>query len=259
VVIPSTHKDAAVLSHCIKGIKQNCQDVRRIIVISKSPMTTEAEWISEEYFPFTKEEVALYLNRGNANKAQQYLNERPSRVGWYFQQLLKFYAAFNIPNISSNVLIVDSDTIFLRPVSFLNHNDAGIYNLGVDYHRPYFEHAAKLVPGFKEIFPGTSAVCHHMLFQREVLKDLFKTVEDHHQMEFWQAFCLLVDPIHLKRSGASEYEIYFNFVFSQTDQVYIRQLSWSEMPSNGKQDFAKMAIYQAKMQGLDYVSCHNHE
>ena len=56
-----------------------------------------------------------------------------------------------------------------------------------------------------------------MVFQRDVLQDLFSQVETHHNQPLWQAFCRCVDPQDdLRLSLASEYEIYFNFVFSRT-------------------------------------------
>ena len=102
----------------------------------------------------------------DAEKTQYILSERKPQVGWYYQQLLKLYAAFVIPDISSNVLIVDADTIFLNPVHFLNAQHAGLYNPGTEYNPPYFEHAAKLIPNFKKLFPQHSGISHHMLFQK---------------------------------------------------------------------------------------------
>ncbi len=41
-----------------------------------------------------------------------------------------------------------------------------------------------------------------MLFQKEILDDLFDCVETFHQKEFWEAFCLCVAPDQLPYSGA---------------------------------------------------------
>ena len=49
-----------------------------------------------------------------------YVSKKEKRIGWYYQQLLKQYAPFVIPKISSNVLILEPDTIFLKQVTFMN-------------------------------------------------------------------------------------------------------------------------------------------
>jgi Family of unknown function (DUF6492) len=259
VVIPAANKDAFILTYCIKSIRKYVSNVRRIIVISKDYLAADAEWFDENSFPFSKADVAFYLNKEDSSLAQKYLNERPSRVGWYFQQLLKLYATFVIPNISSNILIVDADVIFLKPVNFLSGGNAGLYNIGTECHTPYFDHATKLIPNFTKIYPEYSGVCHHMLFQRAVIEDLFQTVEDYNHIEFWKAFCLHVNPGYLKTSGASEYEIYFNFVFSKTPQVEIRQLKWANKPPLESPDALPQLIYQARQEGLYYISCHNYK
>ena len=56
-----------------------------------------------------------------------------------------------------------------------------------------------------------------------VLDDLFRRVERQHRCPLWQAFLGVVHPG--EASGASEYEIYFNFaLLYHADKVRIRQL-----------------------------------
>ena len=58
-----------------------------------------------------------------AGKLREILKERvpntnQDRIGWYLQQLLKFYAGFVIPDILQRYLIIDCDTHFLKPTKF---------------------------------------------------------------------------------------------------------------------------------------------
>lgn len=253
VVIPSAPKDLEILEACIEGIKTNGRKLGRVIVVSNTLLTDSAEWFDERLFPFTKADIALYLCQGNETRAKKFLSEKGSRVGWYYQQLLKLYAPFVIPDISSNVLILDSDTVFLKPVSFLNDLSAGLYVPSTEpYHYPYFRHLSKLVPGLTRVFPEHSGITHHMMFQRCVLEDLFTIVEIHHHMPFWKAFCLCVDAgdLHPLGSGASEYEIYFNFIFSRSDQVEIRLLKRKDVTS-------LKDIDGCIKEGCDFISCHD--
>ena len=250
VVILSTYKDMETLEMCIAGVKEYCANVRRIIVISPERMTDEAEWFEESAYPFTKGDIALALLRGKLEKSKEYMKKPGSRIGWYYQQLLKLYAPFTVPGISPNILVVDSDTIFLQPVEFLSMAGGGMYNYSLEHHQPYFDHAAKLVPGFKRALPKYSGITHHMVFQRCVLEDLFHIVESKHGMPFWKAFCKTVDPQQLDLSGASEYEIYFNFVFTRTAQVRIRALKWKNLDN-------LLEIFSSRKAGYQYVSCHS--
>ncbi len=251
VVIPCIDKDLETLELCIAGIRNNCPQIREVIVVSSERLTENAAWFDERRYPFSKYEVALSLFNGEDENAEKYLSLPNSRLGWYYQQLLKFYAPFVIPNLSSNALMLDSDTIFLNPVAFLNSSQGGLYNPGFEYHPPYFVHAAKLTNNkIKRLYKMYSGISHHMLFQRAVLEDLFKQVESFHHQEFWRAFCSCVNREELSQMGASEYEIYFNFVLSQTDQVAIRPMQWRDIS-----DIRELPL--CKELGLHYVSCHH--
>ena len=251
VVIPAAEKDMATLNMCIKGIRKNCDQVGRIIVVSREPFTNQAEWFPEAEYPFDKQAVALELFHGNHMAAAAYENHNAQKLGWYYQQLLKLYAPFVIPNISSNVLLLDADTIFLNKVDFLSPSSAALYNVGSEYHRPYFRHAARLLPGLKRVFPAYSGICHHMLLQRNILEELFQAVEATHKREFWKAFCSCVDQQDLYRQGASEYEIYFNFIFSRSANVQIQKLKWKNHAS-----FHELQKFKKK--GYHYLSCHSY-
>lgn len=249
VVIPCRKKDLLTLDLCIEGIKKNGCNIRRVIVISETPLTDKAEWFNENAFPFDRPAIAYWLLKGNEERLGDF-NTPDSRDGWYYQQLLKLYAPFVIPGISSNVLLLDADTIFLNPVKFQDHQGGGLYNVGFEFFPAYFEHAERLLPGFQRVFPKHSGITHHMLVQKAVIESLFCEVENHHKLDFWQAFCFEVDIDKIFFSGASEYEIYFNYVFSKTNQVKVRHLKWKNITSlHNLENFRK--------KGFHFVSCHS--
>ena len=228
VIIPCCEKDLGSLEKSIEGIKRYVHGVRRIIVLSEKRLTKSVEWIDEAKYPFSKTDIAYALFQ-DKNQARSYLKSRGSRVGWIFQQLLKMYAHVVIEELSPNCLVVDADTIFLNPVNFLTEEGAGLFSIGTDYHAPYFEHAKRLLPDFKNIYFRYSGISHHMLLQKPVMEDLFEAVEKHHKMPFWKAFCTCIDRKQIPFSSASEYEIYFNYALNQTDQVKVRPLKWKEV------------------------------
>jgi hypothetical protein len=217
VVIPAIARDKDVLELCIESVKKYVKDCRRIIVISSDKLTDQAEWVSETVFPFTKDQVASALLK------EREVDKVPSRTGWYYQQLLKFYAPFVIEGISSNVLIVDSDIVFLKKTVFFDNQETPIFYTATEYHYPYFAHMDRLLPGLKRVFKDKSGISHHMLFQKSRLEELFELVERYQGLPFWKSFCYCVDPVQLPFSGASEYEIYFNFSLLYGYPLKIRQ------------------------------------
>ena len=232
----------------MQGIKQQGAKVRRIIIVSKKRLTEEAEWFDERRYPFNKKDI-INIIYGSKKKA---LEDRSgvNRIGWVLQQLLKLYAPLVIPNISSNVLVLDADTIFLNPVTFLNASHGALFCTGTEWHTPYFDHGAKLIPGFKRLYPHYSGIVHHMLLQRSIIEDFWKTVESTHQMKGWKAFCRCIPREGLNGSPCSEYELYFNYALSHTDQVEIRPLKWENLSR-----LSQLKNYPAL--GYHYASVHN--
>lgn len=249
VVIPCSHKDQRTLEQCIQSTRQHVQNLRRIIVISKEPLTSSAEWFDEQNYPFSKETVALEIFSQDITKAQAFLQNRASRIGWIYQQLLKLYAFLVIPDISSNILIVDADVIWLNPIEFLTTGGEPFLTVAKEYHDPYFKHMKRLIPELNRACQY-SGVAHHMMFQKPVLIDLFQTIQSQQNTDTWKAICHCIDHKYLYASSFSEYEIYFNFIFLRTDQAHLRHIKWANC---SLQDLPKY-----RKRGYAYVACHSH-
>lgn len=222
VIIPAHKKDLGTLNHCIKGVRKNIANVRRIIVISKEKYTEKAEWFDESLYPFSFQEVSDLVAGSN--------------VGWNYQQLLKLYAVLVIPNISKNVLVVDSDTVFYRQVEFFSDEGLPLYNLSKDqnldnsdFHQTTFRHIKKILPELSEIFPkefeNVSGICHHMLFQKNIIEELFAAVEKVDGTG--DSFCKIFLKNQENSFGVAEYNLYFYFLISRHPQSYkIRILNY---------------------------------
>lgn len=209
IVICIGPNDAPVVTQCIDSIRRNVPHRSIVCIVSPSiEPISDVIWIPESLFPFTKED----MNAG-------------SRSGWYLQQLLKLYAPIVIPQLSDNYLIVDADIIFHNPVTFIN-NDVLQFNVGTEYHIPYFDHMKRLHPILYKV-RDVSGICHLMPMKRHIVKELILRVENQHSMPFWRAFLTVIDPNHLPYSGASEYEILFSFTLTQfPNEAVIRPLEW---------------------------------
>lgn len=233
VVIPLGPDDIDVLDKVVSCTKKNVIGCRNIYVITYKPEDLKNDdciFINENIFPF------------NINTLGEYTNYS-SRTGWYLQQLLKLHAGFYVPDILENYLVIDADTCFVKPTSFFE-DGIPLYNVGTEYFIQYFQHMQKLHPSLVKQ-NQYSGVCHHMLFNRELLKHLFSMVELNTGDIFWHSFMKYLDPQHIYLSGASEYEIYFNFLLIyHRDKMKIRELRW-------------MNVFQ-KIPDLNYYSWHHH-
>jgi len=92
-----------------------------------------------------------------------------SRYGWILQQIL-CVAGVSKSN-SAGVLILDADTLLLRPRVLLSGNRQ-ILMSSLEHHYPYFEFLESLSPHFRGM--QTSHVTHHMLQQPEVSRSILE-------------------------------------------------------------------------------------
>jgi hypothetical protein len=122
-------------------------------------------------------------------------------------------------------LIVDADVVFRRPVTFVS-NDRIQFNVGTEYHVPYFEHMSDLLLGLRKV-SSASGICHLMPMKRHIVADLIRRVETLHSKPFWNVFLDCVPPREHHGSGASEYEILFTFTQMYfPNEMEIRPLQW---------------------------------
>jgi hypothetical protein len=223
VVVPVGPDDITFLEKHVEYIRQNVMGFRNIylIVYDDTIRIPGCITISESAFPFSKRDISfpsVYIGKVLYN-----------RDGWYLQQLLKLYSSFVIPGILENILVVDADTVFMRPTHFAQ-NDKFLYGFSKENHLPYFTHSAKLHPSFTKTDPDKSGIVHYMMFQRKYLKKIMDMVEQRHEKPFWRAFLDQVDTT--EGSSASEYELYFNYMLRMfPDKIVLRELTTSSVSS----------------------------
>ncbi len=233
IVIPVGPSEYSHLSTQIENTKKNVKGFRHIYIVTdiKKNLTRYpgCVYVDEAMFPFSISSIEEHHGAS-------------SRNGWYLQQLLKMYSGFVIPGILNHYLVIDADTHFMRPTAFME-NGFILFNTGGMPYQPYFVHMKKLHPSLHKK-STESAVTHHMMFTRTFVKDLFNLVESHHNMPFWKVFITSVSPQNFTKSGASEYEIYFNYMLIYHRRfIKTRRLKWKDSESLSDTDF-------------DYISCH---
>lgn len=248
VVVPCIEKDLPILHQCLTHLRKNVEGLGRIIILSPKKLTDQAEWASEEGYPFTREDVRCALLEAGI--------KNPRRDGWYYQQLLKWYLPFVIPNLSNNVLIFDSDTIMLHPMRFLDEEGRTIFNVVENPGTQHFiQHAQTLHPSFTITRPDITSVTHHMLFQRDKVKAFMELIEEHHKVPFWMAF---LKNINLKKwkIGVSEFESYFTYILNHHPNGYVIN-HCIRMDNEWKIELLREQKQAYLEDGVDFVSYHH--
>lgn len=235
IVIPLGPHDLDVIENQLEYTKKNIIGYRNIYLVSCDPSIhiNGCITINEDIFPFTLSSVAGF-------------HGKLSRNGWYLQQLIKLYSGKIIPNILERYLVVDADTFFLKPTTFIR-NGACLYSTSSENHRQYFRHMLKLDKGFVRVDRSKSGIVHHMMFETKYINEIIAIVENNHQDTFYNVFLKSVTDYN--GSGASEYEIYFNYIYkNHRSAIVLRRLRFKNVGSIRD----RHAIHQ------DYVSCHHY-
>ena len=241
IVIPLGPHDTNQINRQLEYTKKNVIGYRNIYIIPYDP-TIQFDGcitIPESLFPFNI--WSVYNFHG-----------KTERGGWYLQQLLKLYAGFVIPDILERYLVIDSDTIFLKPTKFIQDNGVPLLNYSDEFWGEYFLFMERLHPSFRKMHEK-SGICHHMMFETKYVKEIIEMVEkqneDLHFPGFYDIFLHKVDRNYIRLSGASEYELYFNYMLNyHSDKIVLRRLKFI---NTNHFDFE-----QGNPEDLDYVSIH---
>jgi hypothetical protein len=238
IVIPLGPNDVKMITEQVKYTKKNVIGYRNIYIISYDDTLQfdGCTTISEKIFPFSMETVSNIHGKRNRN-------------GWYLQQLLKLYAGLVIPNILDQYLVIDSDTFIIKPTTFY-HEGKPLYSYSSEYHSPYFHHMNSMHPSLTKMILNMSGICHHMMFEKKRVMQLFDMVEKNYSQLFPFYELFLKNVKDIDHSGASEYEMYFNYLLMHhRDDILIRYL-----PYAGIADLSLM--HKAVERNLSIVSCH---
>jgi hypothetical protein len=97
----------------VAAVRRHLHGQRRILLVSADPQDRhwcrdpEVEWLDERAFPPGREALAQILGADAA-------------LGWWGQQLIKLQAQRHLPELADHLLVLDSETVLLRPVRFLD-------------------------------------------------------------------------------------------------------------------------------------------
>jgi Family of unknown function (DUF6492) len=138
------------------------------------------------------------------------------RRGWIKQQILKILAAKKLGG--EGTLLVDADTILLRPQNWLSSEGVQNLQVSVEYHQPYQEQYERFMLSSpynnRKLIGRTkvSFVTHHQLMQASILDEIFGYKEEVFQ-EGLQRWLRSVE-FSKSNSPACEWHTYGTFMAS---------------------------------------------
>jgi len=274
IIISSCEKDSFVLSKLIPSIKKFVKNYRRIIVISDKKLTEEenVEWFDEKKFPFTMKDI--YENLYGMKEEQ-----RIRKVS-YINQLLKLYSHKVITGLTENILICDSDIIFIKDTYFFEGNLPLYGNRIVDFsgYEPYLKHHLKLdiefdfgnMFGNKELRKKNkfcSGICHHIIYNREIINELIQRIEKKHNQVFWKYYLNTVDTVTDNIEPAN-CELYYNYInLFHKDKFRIRNIKWLEKAAANRKknniidNFSnhEKNVTEAMRKDCNYIAYHSYD
>jgi len=191
VVIPVVEKDLNVLPLCIKSARDMIMHpIGKIYVVA--PESAKIREVAAALNAiFVLEDVVL----------PQFTQPKAKKMrGWLIQQYVKLNADTFVD--SQNYLVIDADTMFIRPQVFL-HKGKTIFNIHTDYSlsRKQMVKEALGVDKFYQI----DFTVHHMVMNKAKMQQLKSALQALHNKKWFDA----LNELHAE--DFSEYELYANF------------------------------------------------
>ena len=120
-----------------------------------------------------------------------------------------------------NYLVVDSDVTFTKDINFFENGNP-IFYYRDDYHHPPFFDVMNKIIDIKRFYE-TSFVCDFMVFNRKVMSDLKKHIEEHTGENWIDA---IIHRIDYSLSPFSEFETYGTFY---EGEMIIRKVEYKQL------------------------------
>jgi|688.fasta_scaffold198799_2 hypothetical protein len=211
VFMPTIEKDSFMLENSIKSVlKYSLNPIANVYIIGPAKSNNLKKIAKKLNCIYVEEESVFSFKKESIN----YFYKGYSRNGWIFKMLLNLYS--DKISASKNILILDSDTVFISPQIFV-YKQKPLFNLSDEYHEPYY-YANLRILGVKHKI-SRSYITHYMLFNSDALKELRMFIEKKHNCKWYEA--IIKNIYRQSGSGFADYEIYGDFYTQIYKKPYI--------------------------------------
>jgi len=253
IFILVVEKDLVLLPYCINGIKANSLNPVRNIYIIAPPLESIKKISNELEVEFVDENTITQIPRYELfGKLEQKSIKNPS---WIYQQILKLSLA-DFSN-SEYYLIIDADTILIRPQEFVNANGHQVLKYSDELHFMYQITNKRLINTLR--YSRRSFICHHQLITRRFAKEMLFTIEKNNN-DYW--YNSIIETISRENHFFSEYELYGNFLIAHYPNNFTFKY-WSNLNITNKSSsqYFKSLINNMEHLSRKYlsISIHNYD
>ena len=198
IVIVSHEKDFNNIKHIVEYCDKNLTfDSIHLIVSDRAPYNDIGLLQT-----LTESPIHLHLETEVLKIDKSRLRHRPN---WIYQMLLKI---FQDVTINDDFLVIESDCIILKNLSFFN-DYKNIFYLGRDhYHQEYYNFNQKLLGIGREY--DHSFISEFMMYDKKIIKELLSKTKCNTVDDFLELIYLHVNT----DSYPSDYDLYGNFYYS---------------------------------------------
>ncbi len=243
LVVVSTLKDFDILPHSINyallALKPYTITGVRVIVPSRDVTACKRLMMDFKCEAEVVDESALISQKHFAKLT----NVFGRRNVWVLQQLLKVQGV--LTSKSDAVLILDSDTVLLRPRPWFTSTGLQILMPTMEYNKSYYQFLHKL--NVSELAPKHSFISHHMLIQPKILSNLLESLDLLKIDAFINYICDNANT-DVQSPVCVEYELYGQHLYSTEPKEYFLD-QWSNISisrrNSGKvlnSKFAKLTL-----------------
>ena len=223
LVIVSTSKDFDILpdsiNYAFRALRPYTISGARVIVPNRDVAACKKLMMDVKYQIEIVDESDL-ISQKHFQKLTDVFGHRNT---WVLQQLLKVQGV--LTSKSDAVLILDSDTVLLRPRSWFSSSGDQILMPSVEYNESYYQFLQKL--NISELVPKYSFISHHMLMQPKILSNLLNSLD---LLLIGKFITYICDNANTKVQSpiCIEYELYGQHLFKTEPKEYFLE-RWSNI------------------------------
>jgi hypothetical protein len=244
IVIPYHNKDRSLIELCVKNARKNIPGIGSIYIITKaSDLRLDCCIILDEDKFFNNGLNKSYIESKLAVSSP----DLKYRAGWFLQQFIKMGCAQEIESLSENYLVIDSDVVFLKQITFFR-NGKTFLTRGNENHQPYLNLYERLFD--KTSDRSISFVAHHMMINKFIMIEIIKTIENKLGKRWYDA---ILESLYKSEYMLSEYEIYGHYLMNKyPDKLKIRRLC-------NIQRFKLTSVIKLYLGFADYATIHSYK
>jgi hypothetical protein len=246
IVIPVVDKDAATLPFVIDSAREFLlHPIGDIFLVCPGDSVRVREIAGATGCRTIDEAELLPIGPGDI----RYSCDGRNRASWAYQQLLKWSGGRFCA--SGRYLVMDSDTVFLRPQAF----EVGgriVFDACDGIHAPYFE-AFERIYGMKAR-SALSFTSHHALIDLAVMSEMQGYIEKRNGKEWFRAIIDGIDASEM--SSVSDYDNYgLYFLETRPSKMHVRYWYNKSVPRALLDDYRRQTgIYKKHFATLSFHS-----